>query len=147
MSTDQNKAVYRRFIQEAFNKGNLDVLDEVLAPNYVYRDAPPGTPAGAEGIRQVVTMFRNAFPDLTITIEDQVAESDLVASRTVMRGTQRGPIFGIPASGNRVAVPGLTMVRVVEGKVAESWVKNDATVLMAQLEAGAPAPAAAGGRR
>src|SRR4051794_25298206 len=131
MSVEENKAVYRRFLQEAFNKGNLDVLDEVLSPTYAYRDAPPGTPPGAEGIRQVVTMFRKAFPDLEITIEDQVGEGDMVASRTTMRGTQKGEIFGVAPSGKKVAVPGLTMARVANGRVQESWVKNDVNAMMA----------------
>lgn len=139
MTTDRNKAVYRRFIQEVFNEGRLEVLDGVLSPSYVFRDAPPGTPTGAEGIRQVVAMFRAAFPDLTITIDEQAAEGDLVCSRTTTRGTRRGAIFGLPPTGNAVTMTGLTMVRVVDGRLVESWVKNDVMGLMSQLGAGAPA--------
>jgi steroid delta-isomerase-like uncharacterized protein len=138
MVTDQNKAVYRRFIEEVFNEGRLDVLDEVLSPSYVYRDAPPGTPPGPEGIMQVVSMFRAAFPDLKITIDDQVAEGDKVCSRTTMRGTHRGVIFGIPATGKAVTMTGLTMVRIADGRLVESWVKNDVMGLMSQLGAGSP---------
>ena len=137
MDTEQNKAIYRRFIQEVFNEGRLDRLDELLSPSYVYRDAPPGTPPGAEAIRQVVTMFRGAFPDLTVTIEDQVAEGDQVCSRTTTRGTHRGTLFGFPATGKVVTMPVLTMARIVDGRVAESWVKNDVVSLMNQLGAGA----------
>ena len=137
MDTNQNKAVYRRYIQELFNEGRLDRLDELLSPSYVYHDAPPGTPPGREAIRQVVSMFRAAFPDLTITIEDQVAEGDMVCSRTVTRGTHRGTLFGIPATGNVVAMRGMTFVRIVDGRVAESWVNNDVMGLMSQLGAGA----------
>ncbi|HEY7355897.1 MAG TPA: ester cyclase [Ktedonobacterales bacterium] len=137
MDTEQNKAIYRRFIQEVFNEGRLDRMDELLSPSYVYRDAPPGTPPGAEAIRQVVTMFRGAFPDLTVTIEDQVAEGDEVCSRTTTRGTHRGTIFGFPATGKVITMPGLTMARIVDGRVAESWVKNDVMSLMNQLGAGA----------
>jgi steroid delta-isomerase-like uncharacterized protein len=136
--SEQNKAVYRRFIQEVFNAGRLDLLDELLSPSYVYRDAPPGTPPGADGIKQVVTMFRAAFPDLAISIDEQVAEGDLVCSRTTLRGTQQGAIFGIPATGKAVTVPGLTMVRIVDGRLVESWVKNDVMSLMSQLGADAP---------
>jgi predicted ester cyclase len=99
MVTDQNKAVYRRFIQEVFNEGRLDMLDEVLSRSYVYHEAPPGTPPGPEGIKQIVPMFRAAFPDLNITIDDQVAEGDKVCSRVTMRGTHRGVFVGIPATG------------------------------------------------
>jgi len=79
--TDKNKAVYRRFIQEVFNEGRLDKIEEFLSPSYVYRDAPPGTPSGPAGIKEIVSMFRAAFPDLKITIDEQAAERDLVCSR------------------------------------------------------------------
>ncbi len=136
MGIVENKAAYRHFIDEAFNKGHLDKLDELLSPDYVYHDAPPGTPEGPEAIRQVVTMFRAAFPDLEITIEEQVAEGDKVCSRTTMRGTHRGAIFGLQPTGNRIEMKGLTMVSVVDGRVTESWVKNDVAGLMRQLGAG-----------
>ncbi len=138
MATGQNKAIYRRFIQEVFNEGRLDRLDELLSPSYVYRDAPPGTPAGPEAIRQVVSLFRGAFPDLTVTIEEQIAEGDKVCSRTTTRGTHRGTLFGIPATGKTITMPGLTLVRIADGRVAESWVKNDVLGLMSQLGAGPP---------
>jgi steroid delta-isomerase-like uncharacterized protein len=136
MVTDQNKAVYRRFIQEVFNEGRLDMLDEMLSQSYVYRDAPPGTPAGPEAIKQVVTMFRAAFPDLKITIEDLVSEGDKVCARLTTRGTHRGVLFGIPATGKAVTMTGLTMVRIADGRMVESWVKNDVMGLMSQLGAG-----------
>jgi len=133
MSTDNNKAVYWRYIQEVFNEGRLDRLNELLAPDYTYHEAPPGTPAGAEGIRQVVTQFRGAFPDLKITIEEQIAEGDRVCSRATTRGTHKGPLFGIPATGKSVTMTGITWVRVVDGKITDSWVKNDVLGLMSQL--------------
>ncbi len=141
MNTEQNKAIYRRFIQEVFNEGQLDKLDELLSPAYVFHDAPPGTPEGPEAIRQVVTMFRNAFPDLTITFEDQIAEGDKVCSRTTTRGTHKGTIFGIPPTGKTITMPGLTLVTIADGRVKESWVKNDVLGLMNQLGAGAAAAA------
>ena len=137
MSLEENKALYRRFITEAFNHGNLDHLDEILSPTYAYRDSPPGTPPGPDAIRQVVPMFRAAFPDLEITIDaaGEQAEGDC-ASRTTMRGTHKGALFGINPTGRKVAVPGLTMVRVENGRIAESWVKNDTAALMAQSARG-----------
>ena len=136
MSADQNKTIYRQFIQEVFNKGRLDLIDKLLSESYVYHDAPPGTPNGREGIKQIVPMFRKAFPDLEITIDDQVAEGDKVSSRTTMRGTHKGEIFGIPPTGKSVAMTGMTMVRVSDGHLVESWVKNDVMGLMNQLGAG-----------
>lgn len=135
MSLEQNKALYRRFIQEAFNEGRLDRLGEFLAPSYVFRDAPPGMAPGPDAIRETVTLFRAGFPDLDITLEELVAEGDKVCARSMMRGTHRGTIFGLAPTGRKVAVAGMTMVRLVEGRLVESWVKNDVTGLMAQLGA------------
>lgn len=133
---DRNKETYRRHIQQVFNEGRVNLLDELLAPSYVYHEAPPGTLPGAEGIKQVVSMFRAAFPDLEITIDDQIAEGDKVCSRATTRGTHQGEIFGIPATGKVVTMTGMTIVRIVEGQIAESWVKNDVMGLMNQLGAG-----------
>ena len=138
MTTDQNKAVYRRFIQEVFNEGRLDALDALLSPSYVLRDAPPGGPPGPQAVAEVVRMFRAAFPDLEITIDELVAEGDKVCARATTRGTHRGPMFGFPPTGKPVTMTGLTMVRIVDGRLVESWVKNDVAGLMRQLGAGSP---------
>lgn len=143
MNTDQNKATYRSFIQIVFNEGRLDAVEEYLSPKYVLHDARPGTLAGREGVKQIVSIFRAAFPDLNITIEDQVAEQDKVCSLTTMRGTHKGSLFGIAPTGRTVTVTGLTMVRILGGRIVESWVKNDETALMNQLGAG---PDAASGK-
>lgn len=142
MSTDQNKAVYRRFLEQGFNQGRLDVVDEVLSPSYVNRDAPPGSPAGPEGVKQIINTFRAAFPDLQITIEELVAEGDKVCARSTMRGTHRGVLFGVAPTGRAVAMAGLTMVTVVDGRLVESYVRNDVAGLMSQIAAGAPAGSA-----
>ena len=135
MSSDQNKATYRSFIQEVFNEGRLDAIEKFLSPAYVYHDAPPGTSQGRDGVKEIVSTFRAAFPDLEISIEDQVAEEDKVCSRTTMRGTHKGSIFGVAGTDRPVTVTGLTMVRIVGGRVVESWVKNDVVGLMNQLGA------------
>jgi predicted ester cyclase len=81
----------------------------------------------------IVRMFRAAFPDLNISIEEQIAEGDWVASRTITRGTHQGVLFGIQPSNHTVTVPGLTMVKVVEGRIIESTVKNDMLTLLKQI--------------
>ena len=133
MTTAENKAIYRRFIDEVFNQGRLDALHEFLSPAYVLHDAPPGAPPGAAAVADVVRMFRGAFPDLTITIDELVGEGDLVCARATTRGTHRGPIFAVAATGRQVTMTGLTMVRIVEGRLVESWVRNDVAGLMRQL--------------
>lgn len=135
MTAEQNKQHYRRFIQEIFNDGHLDRLSEFAAPDYVVREAPPSTPAGPEGIAQIVTMFRTGFPDLNIVIEELIGEGDWIAARATTHGTHKGMIFGIAPTGRKIAVSGLTMVRIVDGKLKESWVKNDVPSLMNQLGA------------
>jgi steroid delta-isomerase-like uncharacterized protein len=138
VSTEENKTIYRRFIEEAFNKANFAVLDEVLAADYVIRDTAPGSPSGADGVVQVVSMFRNAFPDMKITIEDLVAEGDKVTARSVLRGTHQGALFGIAPTGKQVAMASLTMVTVRDGKIVESWVRSDVQGLMGQIGASPP---------
>ena len=133
MSAAANKAVYRRFIEEGFNQGQLATLDEVLAPTYVNHGAPPGAPPGAEGVKQIILLFRSAFPDLHIDIHEQVAAGDLVSSRLTFRGTHRGPLFGIPATARQVVMSGLSMVRVTNGQIQEGWIQNDVVGLLHQL--------------
>jgi predicted ester cyclase len=135
MSTAANKAVYQRFIEEGFNQGRLATLDDVLAPSYVNHSAPPGVPAGAEGVKQIITLFRAAFPDFHIEIHEQAAEGDLVTSRATFHGTHGGPLFGLAPTGRRVTMPGLSMVRVANGQIQEGWIQNDVLGLLQQLGA------------
>ena len=139
MTTEGNKARYSQFIQSIFNEGKFDELSGYLAPSYQIKDAPPGAPQGAEGVRAASSMFRSAFPDLEITLDSVIAEGDTVAARSTVRGTHNVPFFGIAPTGKQVSVTSLTMVRIVDGRLVESWVKTDTAGLMSQLGAGAPA--------
>jgi predicted ester cyclase len=128
----------RKFAASVVDQGPRSQTDRPFSPprQSEFRHLPrraTRTAPGWDGIRRILTQFRTAFPDLHIVIEEQVVEDYLVASRTTTRGTHRGPLFGIEATGKTVIVPGLTMVRVVDGHVVESWVKNDIASLMAQL--------------
>jgi steroid delta-isomerase-like uncharacterized protein len=131
---DQNKSLYRRFIQTLFNEGRLDQLDEFISPAFVVRAAPPGTPEGPAAVQHSVTLFRTAFPDLKITIEELIGEGDKVSARATLRGTHQAPIFGIPATGKTVTVTGLTMIHLADGQIVESLVRNDVPGLMRQLK-------------
>ncbi len=133
--TERNKAVYSHFIQQVFNEGNFDALDELLAPDYSIEEAPPGTAQGAEGVKQIVTMFRGAFPDLQITLDELVAEGDSVAARSTSRGTHRGAFMGLEPTGRSIVMPTLTLVHLRDGRLVASWVKNDVAALMRQLGA------------
>lgn len=133
MSTEQNKTNNRRLFDEAFNQGKVAVLDEVCAPNYVLHD-PTGPIPGAEGFKQFVGMYRAAFPDLHISLENEVAEGDMVVVRWVARGTHGGELMGIPATGKPITVTGITMARAnSSGKFEEAWVNLDTLGMLQQL--------------
>lgn len=129
------KEVYRRFLDEGFNRGNLDALDDILTPDYVDHNAPPGTLPGPAGIKPIIAAFRAAFPDVHMTIEDQLAEGNRVATRYTFRGTHLGNLMGIPPSGKPVEMTGITIVRIDGGKMAEGWVVYELLSLMQQIGA------------
>ena len=132
MSTEENKANDRHAIEEGWNQGNTAVFDELLTPDYVGHD-PSGPVHGPEGFKQFYATYRTAFPDTTITIEDQIAEGDMVASRWTATGTHQGPLMGIPPSGKRVTITGITITRFASGKEVESWFNYDTLGMLQQL--------------
>jgi len=137
MSTEQNKAMDRRVYEEVWNGGNLAVIDELVAANYVDHDQEPTSALeGLEGLKQSVTMYRTAFPDVHFTIDDQIAEGDLLVTRWTARGTHQGPLMGIPPTGKQAMVTGISITRVASGKVVEGWTNFDALGLLQQLGAG-----------
>jgi steroid delta-isomerase-like uncharacterized protein len=134
-ATDTARAVtnIRRVIEDGYNKGQLSVIDEVVAPSYRRNDpASPGV-AGPSGLKELITSFRSAFPDLKYTIDDIAAAGDKVVLRTTIRGTHKGEFRGIAPTGKRIEVSGLTIVRCVDGKAVESWHNSDYLGLMRQL--------------
>jgi steroid delta-isomerase-like uncharacterized protein len=143
MSIEQSKSILRRYFEEAWNRGHLEVLDEIVAGHYVnHNPAVPGLPPGPDGLKMIMAGFRAAFPDLHFTIEDQVAEGDLVATRWTMRGTHAGAFMGMEPSGKQIITAGMQIERVVNGQIVEHWRTSDDLGLMQQLGALAAAPAA-----
>jgi steroid delta-isomerase-like uncharacterized protein len=135
VSAEENKAVLRRWI-EAYNERDLEGEAAVLAPDYVaHVPAAPGPLEGLEAWRQFSGSFADAFPDIRLTIEDIMAEGDMVAARVAFRGTHRGEFQGIPPTGKEVAFSSIEVNRVREGKVEEHWVELDLLGLMQQLGA------------
>jgi steroid delta-isomerase-like uncharacterized protein len=113
------------------NRRNIDAVDEIYASGFVGHDpAMPEDVRGVEGAREFYGMYQSAFPDVQITIEEQVAEGDTVATRWTARGTHQGELLGVPPSGNRVEVMGVTISRIEGGKVAEEWDNYDALGMM-----------------
>lgn len=133
MSTEDNKALDRRAFEEIWNKGNLAVVDE-LDDESVVNHTPPGPLLqGTEAFKQFVLMYRNAFPDVQITIEDQIAEGDKVVTRWRARGTHKGELMGIPATGKQATVTGISVGHVVNGKFVEIWTNFDTLGMLQQL--------------
>lgn len=134
MRPEENKATVRKFIKEVFEGGNLDLIEDLFAPDYVLHDPVlPEEVRGPEGIERYVSMNRAAYPDTSFTIEDQLAEGDEVVTRWTGRGTHRGELMGIPPTGKGVTVTGIEVDRVSDGKMRETWVNYDALGMMQQL--------------
>jgi steroid delta-isomerase-like uncharacterized protein len=135
MSTEANKAISRRFLEEIFGQGKLAVADEIIAPNHVNSGpgALPGLPPGPEGSKQIVMVYRNAFPDVQFTIDEQIAEGDKVMTRWTAHGTHKGELAGIPPTGKSSTVTGMGVDRIVNGKIVESWGIFDQFGMMQQL--------------
>ena len=137
MSTEENKALLRRSVEEVFSaQGDLDVADEIYAPNYVgHNPLDPEDVRGPEGAKEQARMYRSAFPDVRLNFEEQVAEGDRVVTRWIGSGTHQGEMMGIAPTGNQIRVDGITISRIQEGKVVEDWELFNALGLMQQLGA------------
>jgi steroid delta-isomerase-like uncharacterized protein len=133
MSTEENKAISRRSFEEAWNKGNLAVIDEVVAANYVGHDPAIPNLRGPAGMRQLITMYRTAFPDIQFTIEDQAAEGDKVVTRWTARGSHQAELMGIAPTNKQATVTGIGIDRFVNGKIEESWGNWDTLGMLQQL--------------
>jgi steroid delta-isomerase-like uncharacterized protein len=122
---EKHKALVRRFHEEAWNKGNVAAVDEFMAADYVDYPIPSGLPPGTEGLKQTITTYRTAFPDLQATVDDIFAEGDRVAYRWSTRGTHLGDWLGISPTGYHMAATGITVFRIAGGKVVEGWTSMD----------------------
>ena len=135
MLNEANKTVSRRFFEEVFSRGRLNLLDEIIAKDHV-NSGPgsiPGLPNGPEGTKQLLTVYRNAFPDVDFTINEQIAEGDKVVTRWTAKGTHKGELMGTPATGKSSTVTGISVDRLVNGKIAESWGIFDQFGMLQQL--------------
>lgn len=139
MSTDENKALIRRFNEEAWNKGNLAIIDEVFASNWVGHDLAPGLPPDREGLKQMAGAFRAAFSNIRTSVDDEIAEGDKVAWRWTFKGSHTGEFMGIPPTGKEITLTGVSIDRLAGGKFVERWDGVDTLGMLQQLGA-IPAP-------
>jgi predicted ester cyclase len=134
MTPEQNKTIARRIPEEVFNQGNLDVTDELFAPDYIeHAEFPPGFPSSLPGLKQFVALVRAAFPDFRYTIEDEIAEGDKVVARLTASGTQKGDFLGIPPTGKQATWTEIHICRMADGKLVEHWVEVDNLSMLQQL--------------
>lgn len=141
------KAIARRVPVEVFAQGRYEVVDEVVAADSrEHGSLPPGVPPGREGLKAIARAMRAAFPDLKNTIDLQVAEGDVVATKITYTGTMKGDLWGMPASGKQATWTESHFVRIKDGKSTDHWGDIDQLGMMRQLGF-APAPPAAAGTR
>jgi predicted ester cyclase len=131
---EENDAVVRKVTEEGLNKKNYDIADEFITEDYVaHVPGVPELPTGPEAFKWVITMWHSAFPDWNCTIDEQVAQRDIVVQRLTTRGTHDGYLMGIPPTHKKIRLYPTHWHRVEDGKVAESWIAEDMPVIMVQL--------------
>jgi steroid delta-isomerase-like uncharacterized protein len=130
MTVEENKAIFRRMVEEGFNKGNMTVVDELVAVNHVNH---ADNVRGPEQYKQFISAYRAAFPDLEMTIQFQVAEGDKVVNHWTAQATHRGNLMGIPPTGKQVTMAGTYIARIADGKIVEEWGNMDTLGMMQQL--------------
>ena len=133
MSTDNNKALVRRYVEEVLNQRNLAVVDELFASRFVDHDSSMPEAKGPAGIKQLAAMVHASFPDLHFKIEDMIAEGDKVVYRYSVSGTHQKDFMGIAATGKQISFTGIHIYRVDDSKLQEEWENWDTLGLMRQL--------------
>ena len=130
--SQQNEAVVRRLMEEGWNRGNLAVVDDCLAPSYT-QEGPLDKVRGPEGEKAMITKYRNAFPDCKVQIDEMFSAGDRVVARFTYSGTHRGDFEGIAPTGRSVQGKGIDVVHVLDGRIVASYSQWDALGLMQQL--------------
>jgi steroid delta-isomerase-like uncharacterized protein len=134
MTPEQNKALVTRFNKEFIEGGNMNSLNEILAPDFINHTAPPGVPTGPDGVAYFFNnILKVAFPDLTVEIYDQVAEDNKVTTRKAFHATHQGDFFGIPGSGKKVKIDVMDFIYLRDGKFIAHWGLVDIHSVMFQI--------------
>ncbi len=134
MSAEQNKSIVRRWVEGGWNGGDLALIDQLLAPDYVLHDPQAPVPiTSSAAFKEFVTAYRTALPDMHMTVDDLIAEGDKVVWRFTARGTHDGPLMSLPPSGRPVVTTGIVISRFVDGKWAEDWLNFDLLGMLQQI--------------
>ena len=129
MTLEEHKMIVRRFFEEAWNRQNLDVVDEIFAPTVIFN----GQSITREALKQALAGRRVAFPDIQVTVDDQVAEGEKVSTRRTWRATHKGPYRGVGATGKVVTWTQISVVRFSQGRIVEDWTVADELSILQQL--------------
>ena len=127
------EALTRRFYDEVFVQGKLDLIDEFVHDDFVEHEELPGLPPGKEGLRVFTTMMREAFPDLSVTVNDIIVGGNKLVSRIRLSGTHNGEFMGIPPTGKTIDVQAIDIMAFRDGKATEHWGVTDQMAMMQQL--------------
>jgi len=138
MSAEENKAIIRRFVEEVQNRHNIGALEELFSPDFTDHSGISNLPPNLDGAKQFFTMFFTAFPDIQVTIHDQVAEGDKVVTRKTFHGTHRGEFMGIPPTDKSIALNVIDIFRIEGGKITDHWAIADMLSMMQQLGVAPP---------
>ena len=133
MSAEENKAIVRRYLDEAWIKRNVNILDELMAPNYARYLPGLDKPLGKEAQKQRLAGFFTAMPDLAFTLDDLFAEGDRVVFRVTIQGTHEGTFLGVAPTGKQLTVTAIDIARLENGKIVDHWGQMDMAGLMRQL--------------
>ena len=131
MSLEENKTIQRRF-EDIWNQGDFSIIEKIWDKDFINHNVKA---KGFEGIRQYITAYRNAFPDVLVKIDDQIAEGDKVVMRYTITGTHKGEFQGIAPTGKSIRMTGIAIHRITDDKIVEIWSNWDALGLMQQLGA------------
>jgi len=131
---EQNKSVVTRFNKAFIEAGDMQAFHEIMDPVFINHTAMAGMPSGPDGMVQTIELFRKAFPDMAVEIYEQVAEGDLVVTRKAIVATHAGIFMGIEATGRRVRIDTIDIVRLRDGKYLEHWAVRDMLNVMQQLK-------------
>jgi len=132
LSLEENKVIVQRWIDEVWSSGKMAAIDELLAADFVFNYAPNGAEPNVEAYKQVIAMYSTAVPG-TYTIEDMVAERDKVAARWSYLGIHKGEFMGVAPTGKQVTGTGMSILRIVDGKIVEEWSQWDNLSMLQQL--------------
>jgi len=127
------KSIAGRFTEDLWDRGNLNIADEILSASFVDHDPVQGQTPGMEGYKQMVGAFRSAFPDLRVRNEDVIEEGNKVVVRWTANGTHNGQLMQIPPTGKKVSLKGIDILRIENDKIVERWGEFDALGMLSQL--------------